>query len=217
MMRLAASLLAVLMVAAPAAAQSPKVEVTLGTVITGRASAGDVDATLIDTGGNPLTLFKTSNRITPGIGIEGAVSLRLRPRLRLEVAGSWVNADLESRVSGDFEGAPPITATSGLHQFAADASVIRQFTRRGRWDPFVRAGAGWLREMTSDRALVENGLSVNVGGGIKYWVRESQPGLFGRLALRVDVRLAARRGGITFGDAGTRLTPVFAAGIVFGR
>ncbi len=110
-----------------------------------------------------------------------------------------------------------MTARLGLHQFTVEGSLQYRFSRRGRWDPFVRAGAGWLRELTTDRTLVANGLSANLGGGIKYWVRESRPGLFGRLALRAEVRLAARHGGIAFGDAGVRLGPMFAAGLVIGR
>lgn len=203
--------------ASAALAQTPRVEVTLGGVVSGRAPAGDVNATLIDSGGNALTLFKTSNRVAMGTGVEAQVAVRIRPRLLIELGGNWVKADLETRVTSDLEEAAPMTARLGLHQFTVEGSLQYRFSRRGRWDPFVRAGAGWLRELTTDRALVANGLSANLGGGIKYWVRESRPGLFGRLALRAEVRLAARHGGIAFGDAGVRLAPMFAAGLVIGR
>ena len=202
---------------AVASAQTPRVEVTLGGVVSGRASAGDVNATLGDSGGTALTLFKTSNRVTTGTGAEAQVAVRIRPRLLIELGGTWLKTNLETRVTSDLEGAAPMTASLGLHQFTVDGSVQYRLARRGRWDPFVRGGAGWLRELTTDRALVENGLSANFGGGIKYWVRESRPGLFGRLALRAEVRLVARHGGIAFGDAGTRLAPMFAAGLVIGR
>jgi len=200
-----------------ASAQTPRVEVAIGGVVSGRASAGDVNATLIDSGGGALTLFKTSNRVTTGTGAEAQVSVRIRQRLLVELSGMWVPTHLETQVTSDLENAAPITARLGLHQFTVEGSLQYVFARRGRWDPFVRGGAGWLRELTTDRALVENGLSANLGGGIKYWVRESHPGLFGRLALRAEVRLVARRGGIAFGDAGTRLAPMFAAGLVIGR
>lgn len=203
--------------ASAASAQTPRVEVTVGAVVSGRASAGDVNATLIDSGGNPLTLFKTTNRVTTGMGAEAQVAVRIRQRLLAELSGTWVPTRLETRVASDLESAAPITARLGLHQFTVEGSLQYRFSRRGRWDPFVRGGAGWLRELTTDRALVENGLSVNLGGGIKYWVRESGPGVFGRLALRAEVRLVARHGGIAFGDAGTRLAPMFAAGLVIGR
>ena len=200
-----------------ASAQTPRVEVTLGGVVSGPASAGDVNATLIDSGGGALTLFKTSNKVAAGAGAEVQVAVRVRPRLLVELSGSWVKTNLETRVTSDLEDAAPMTARLGVHQFTVEGSLRYRFSRRGRWDPFVRGGAGWLRELTTDRALVENGLSANLGGGIKYWVRESRPGLFGRLALRAEVRLLARRGGIAFGDAGTRLAPMFAAGLVIGR
>lgn len=211
--------LLVFMVASPsvAAAQTSRVEVTLGGVVSGRASAGDANATLVDSGGSVLTLFTTSNRVTTGAGAEAQVAVRIRQRLLVELSGSWLKTNLETRVTSDLEDATPITASLGLHQFTVEGSLNYRFARRGRWDPFVRGGAGWLRELTTDRALVENGLSANFGGGIKYWVRESRPGLFGRLALRAEVRLVARHGGIAFGDAGTRLAPMFAAGLVIGR
>ena len=189
----------------------------MGGVASGAAPAGDVNATLIDSNGNALSLFKTANRIAPGIGAELHVAVRVRPRLRIELSGAWRRADLESEVTSDFEDASAITVGQGMNQFTVEGSVVYGFARRGKIDPFLRAGAGWLREITADRALVENGLSANLGGGIKYWVRESRPGLFGRLALRVEARLAVRHGGIAFGDAGVRLAPTLAAGLVIGR
>lgn len=203
--------------ASAASAQTPRVEVTLGGVVAGPASTGDVNATLIDSGGNALTLFKSSNRVTTGMGAEAQVAVRIRQRLFVELSGTWVPTHMETRVTSDLEGAAPIAARLGVHQFTVEGSLQYVFARRGRWDPFVRGGAGWLRELTTDRAVVENGFGANLGGGIKYWVRESRPGLFGRLALRAEVRLVARRGGLAFGDAGTRLAPMFAAGLVIGR
>lgn len=202
---------------AVASAQAPRVEVTLGGVVSGRGSAGDVKATLVDSGGNALTLFKTANRVTTGAGAQAQVAVRIRPRLLVELSGSWITTNLESRVTSDLENAAAVTARLGLHQFTVEGSLQYRFARRGRWDPFMRGGVGWLRELTTDRALVGNALSANLGGGMKYWVRESRPGLFGRLALCAEVRLVARHGGIAFGGAGTRFAPTFAAGLVIGR
>jgi hypothetical protein len=200
---------ACLLVTSVASAQTRKVELGLGAVASGAGSAGDVNATLIDSSGNPLVLFRTENRVAPGLGAELHLAVRVKPRVSVELSGSWLKADLESRVTSDFEDAPSMTTSQGVNQFTVDSSVVYRFARRGKVDPFLRAGAGWLREITSDRALVENGLSANLGGGIKYWM--------GRVAIRVEARLAVRHGGIAFGDAGVRLAPVIAAGLVIGR
>ncbi|NQW05653.1 MAG: hypothetical protein HQ485_16740 [Acidobacteria bacterium] len=202
----------------PASAQTtPRVEVTVGGVLAGATTAGDINATLLDSGNNPLVLFRTSNRIATGSGVEGLVSLRLRNRWLVELGGTWVKTDLESRITGDLEDVPPLTATVGLHQITVEASLVYRLARRGRWDPFTRVGGGWLRELTTGRALATNGFSGNVSGGIKYWMRESGPGLFGRLAIRAEARLQVRRGGITFGERATRVSPTFAVGLVIGR
>jgi hypothetical protein len=197
------------LVASTASAQTPKVEVTFGGVASGAGSAGDVNAILIDSSGNAMSLFRTANRVAPGVGAELHVAVRVRPQWQLELSGSWLKADLESTITSDFEDADTLTASQGLNQFTVEGSAMYRFSRRGKVDPFLRIGGGWLREITSDRALVANGLSANLGGGIKYRL--------GRVALRVEARLAVRHGGIAFGDAGTRLAPVVAAGLVIGR
>lgn len=201
----------------PAAAQTPRVEVAIVGALTGAVSAGDVKADLTDASGGTLTLFRTSNRITAGKGIEGLVSLRFREQLRIELGVGWATADFESRVSGDFEGVPDLTATQGLQQFTGEIALAYRFVNRGRWTVFARGGAGAFREITRDRALVDNGLAASLGGGTQFLIRQAPAGFFGRVALRAEARVLARRGGIEFGDVGTRLTPVFAAGLVVGR
>lgn len=201
----------------PAAAQTPRVEVALGGILTGAVSAGDVNADLTDSSGGTLTLFRTSNRVTSGQGVEGRVSLRLREKLQIEFGAGWVSADFESHISSDFEGAPDLSATQGVQQFAGEVALAYRVLSRGRWGAFVRVGVGGFREITSDRALVDNGLSGTVGGGAQFQIRQAPSGFFSRVGLRADARLLARRGGIEFGDVGTRLSPVFVAGLVIGR
>ena len=202
---------------APAAAQAPKVEVVIGGLLTGAVQAGGVDADLIDPSGGTLTLFRTSSRITPGTGLEGQVSLRLRERLRIEIGLGWVSADFESRVSSDLEGVPDLSVTKGAHQFAGEVALAYRFLSRGRWSAFARGGAGGFREITSDRALVDNGFAASLGAGAQVLIRQAASGFFGRVGLRGEARLLARRGGIEFGDGGTRLSPMFVVGVVIGR
>jgi hypothetical protein len=68
---------------------------------------------------------------------------------------------------------------------------------------------GWFRELTTDRALVDDGVAAHVGGGLKYWL--------GNIAFRADVRLVMRQGGIELGDTGLRWSPAASAGLVIAR
>jgi len=202
---------------AAAQAQSPTLEVTVGATLHGPSSAGTTRAELLDPAGNPVTLFEAKQRTTSAVGLAGAVSYRLRPRLALELSGGWSRPNFESRISDDFEGVDGSTLTLGLHRFMVELGAVRHFGRRGALEPYARIGAGWLRELTRDRALVDDGVAAHVGGGFKYWMREGRPEWLGHIALRADVRVSVRRGGIELGDAGTRWSPDVLAGLIIAR
>jgi hypothetical protein len=210
-------LIVVTLIPAALHAQTPELEFTVGATLNGPSSAGTTRAELLDSAGNSLTVFESKQRMTAAIGLAGAMSYRLRPRLALEVSGGWTRPDVESRIVDDFEGADDMTLSLGTHRFTVELSAVRHFGRRGALEPYARAGAGWLRELTRDRTLVDDGLAAHVGGGAKYWLREGRPGWLGDVALRADVRLSARRGGIAPGDAGTRWSPDVVAGLVIAR
>ena len=211
---------AVLLVAAltsPALAQSARVEVGIGGVYNGAADAGSVDATLLDPAGGSLKLFETTNRIGAGWGAEGLISTRLANRLRLELNIGWGRTDFETQVSSDFENAAPLTVTQTVNQYSGELALAYRVVQGDRFDVFVRAGGGGFREITTDRALVDNGWRASVGGGTQVRLREGSSGWLGGIALRADVRLQARGGGIAFGDSRRRLSPSVFAGLVFGQ
>lgn len=216
---LALIILCVVSVAMPVAAhgQTRTVEFAVGPVVSGASSAGVTRAQLLNSGGVPVTLFEATHRTSVGIGVEAGLLYRWRPAFAVEVSGSWTRPDLETRISDDFEGAGDASLSLGMHRFSSDVAIVRHFGRRGAAEPYVRAGGGWFRELTTDRALVDDGLAGHVGAGLKYWVREGRPGVLGHIALRADVRLIVRRGGIELGDAGTRWSPSAAAALVIAR
>jgi len=198
-------------------AQTPMLEFIVGTTLNGPSSAGTTRAELLGSGGNPVTLFESKQRTTSAIGLAGAVSYRIRARLALELSGGWTRPDLESRITDDSERVADTTLALGMHRFNVELSAVRHFGRRGSIEPHARIGAGWLRELTRDRALVDDGVAAHVGGGLNYWVREGRQGWLGDVVLRADVRLAIRRGGISLGDASTRWSPDVVAGLVIAR
>lgn len=203
--------------ATPAMAQAPRVEVGVGGVFATAVAFGTTEATLLDPSGGPLVLYRTTNRIAPGWGLEGLVSLRVRERLRVELALGWAATNFESQISGDFEGVPALSATQKVHQYSADLALTWRVMERGRYDVFVRGGGGGFREITSDRALVDNGWRAGVGAGTQIRLGQGSSGWLGRLAVRADVRVQARHGGIAFGDSGIRVSPSVFAGLVIGR
>jgi hypothetical protein len=200
----------------PAMAQSARLEVGAGGVYNGAAEAGTVDATLLDPAGGSLTLFQTTNRIASGWGAEGLISTRLSERLRLELAVGWGTTRFESEISADFESVPALSVAQKVNHYTGELAVAYRIVQRDRFDLFVRAGGGGFREITDDRALVDNGWRASVGGGAQIRLRQAS-GWLGRLALRADVRMQARGGGIAFGDAQTRVSPSVFAGLVIGR
>lgn len=200
-----------------AQAQTARLEFAVGAAVSGASSAGSTRADLLDSAGNPVTLFEATHRTSVGVGVDAGLLYRLRPRLALEFSGSWTRPDLETKIGGDFEGADDTTLSLGMHRFSAEVATVRHFNRRGAAEPYVRAGVGWFRELTTDRALVDDGLAGHVGAGFKYWVRDGQPGWLGQIALRAEGRLVMRHGGIELGDTGLRWSPAASAGLVIGR
>jgi len=198
-------------------AQIRKIEIAVGAAVSGASSAGSTRAELLGPAGNTVTLFEATHRTSVGMGVDAGLLYRLHPRLALELSGSWARPDLETTIRGDFEGADDTTISLGMHRFSTEVAIVRHFGRRGAAEPYVRAGGGWFRELTTDRALVDDGLAGHVGVGLKYWLREGQGGWLGQIALRGDVRLAVRQGGIERGDAGTRWSPAASAGLVIAR
>ena len=77
----------------------------------------------------------------------------------------------------------------------------------------VRGGAGWMREMAGWGTYAEDGAIGDLGLGVKYWWHTRARDDTGRLALRVDARLAGRAGGIVIGARTFRVAPLVAAGL----
>lgn len=201
---------------AAALAQSPGVEVTVAVLADGGASSGTTRAELLDPSGNPFVLFEASHRTTRSVGGEVGLGFRLASAWLVEVAGSWSRPSLESRIANDFEGVEEQTASMRLDRFALGVAAVRRFGD-GRATPYATAGVRWLRDLTDDRALVDDGLAAHAGAGLKYGLRTGRPGWLGHIALRAEARVTMRRGGLTVGEAGTRWSPSLLAGLVIAR
>lgn len=188
----------------------------MGLAWIGGGSFGSANANLTAPDGSAFVLFSTKNEIGPSVGPDVRLAVRLTRRLRAEVSGNWSHADLRSQISADVEGAEGVTSTLRISVFAVDGSVLWSFARQGRLEAFLRAGAGWMRELTSDKVLSADGAIASGGAGVKYWWREKDRGFLNHVGLRSELSLVSRSGGLSLGTSRRLLTPGATAGVMIG-
>jgi hypothetical protein len=121
----------------------------------------------------------------------------------VEGAFMYARSRVETRIRGDVEGAPSITASEDLSQYLIEGSAVAHLPSLafgGGGVPFVMAGAGYVRHLHERRALVDTGTSYHAGGGIKYLFSRRPRGLIRGLGLRADARVYFRQGGFDFDE-----------------
>jgi hypothetical protein len=204
--------------AAPAAAQTlaPRQEAAVTAGLVGPVSFGTRNAELTQPSGAPLVIFRTANRLAPGMALEAHLGARLTPRLMVEASGGWHRADFETRITDDIEDAEGLTLTQRSSRFTVEGALLWTLVERGRVEVFARGGGGWLRELAGGGVVVEDGAVGTVGAGVKYWWRDSPGSRIARVGLRVEGRASLRSTAITLGDRSWRVAPVVVGGIVFG-
>lgn len=204
--------------AVPAAAQStvapPRVLIDLGGTMQGGGDLGSTDATYTTPTGTPFTLFSTAQSWGGGAGVVGHLSIRVKPRVALEVSGSWTRPELRARITGDFEGAADTTATQTVSQFLAGAGVAVSFKPRGKWTPFARGAVSWMHHLSNDQTLYQDGVAADLGGGVRYVWKEMR-GHVKPYGLRADVWMNVRSGGIELAPRSRIITPGFSASLIF--
>ncbi len=173
------------------------------------ATLGTTSAELLRPDGSSLTLFRARNETGAGRGLEAHIGTAVARRFDVEMSGIWMRFDARAVISGDAESVPGVTLTETLTRFSIEGAAVWKLVDGVRVQWFVRGGAGWMRELSSDMALASDGVVVNAGGGMKYWPGATRPGQ-GRFGLRAEVRLLGRRGGIAIDDGSFRLWPVVA-------
>jgi len=205
---------ALLAVAGHASAQArhpvtvPKYELDAGGGWIGGTSYGSADANLTTGAGGTQLLFSTSSERAPGLSLESSLAVRMALHVRAEVTASWQRADLRTTTSADFEGAAPLTLTLPVSTFAVEGAALYEFHPRRQFDPFVRGGVGWSRDLTENAVLAKDGVIANVGAGVKYWWSP-------RVGLRSEVRAVIRSGGLELADSSTRVSPAVTGSVAF--
>lgn len=170
----------------------------------GGASLGDAEATLrSSTSSDPYRLFATSTELgsaAPVLDLRAAVDFT--PRFGVEAHALFGRPKLRTDVSGDVEGAPPVTAVERLDHYLIDGGIIITLDelRVRDWQPFAAAGAGYMRQLHQGLTLTESGHLFYVGGGARHSVFERPSGFVRGLGVRADVRLNILSGGVSVDD-----------------
>jgi hypothetical protein len=205
---------------AQAAPQAPvsnrRLELSVGSALTGPMGLGSQAASLTASDGSEFTLFRTENRIAPGFGVEVHLGYRLTDKLTAEASGAWNKLGFRTRVSGDAEGANDATLELSASRFSIEGSATWLLLRRNKMDVFARGGGGWMRELAEGNSLFVDGSVASAGGGVKYWLKERPSGRIRRLGLRFEGRVLARSRGLALGGRSTKIAPVFSGGLIFG-
>jgi hypothetical protein len=192
-------------------------ELTGGVVWSAGSDLGSVSADETrnsGTGTGPFVLFNTESQINAAIGLQGKFGVYLARSVSVEGGVLVTRPDLATKLSGDAESAPDLTATETLTRYVIDGSVLFHLTGAsfsgGRGVPFVQGGGGYLRDAHEKNEVIETGHEFHVGGGLHYWFGQGKH----RVGVRGDVGISVRSGGADANDK-SRTTPTVAGSIAY--
>jgi hypothetical protein len=174
-------------------------EIDIGGAWQARVPLGATSAPLTGNQSAPtVDLFDTSSEIHAFPSVEAKLAFHLTRAFAVEGGFRYARPRLETRITGDFEDAPDITAVNDFSQYAVELNGVLHLNglRFGKSVPFIFGGGGYLRELHEGREIVETGGTFQAGVGIKQLLRRSSRGLIRALGVRADARFCARRKGI---------------------
>jgi len=182
-------------------ARRGRVELSVGGGVLGGQPLGTRTANLrANLTGADFPYFQTRTRLDGAPLWTARVGVRLAGPLSLEVGGSRSRPDLRTEITDDFEQAAPATAGDGLTQWTLEGSArldVRSLSLAGgRVIPYLRVGGAHLQESGSAGGRRLGGHSLFAGLGPRIRLGSPAHGLIKELGVRLEGRLAARRGGV---------------------
>jgi hypothetical protein len=213
------ALCAVLVFSASAPAQPPeppaRLELGLGVRWIGREPLGAKTATETIGAGGASTLFSTQSELGGVAGVDGRVGVFLTRTLIAEAEASFLKPQLRIAISGDAEGAAPVTATETIEQFTIGGNLVWRLPGR-RWSPrfapFAAVGGGYLRQLHEQGTFVATGRFFHVGGGVNALLVPARRFHTNGIGIRADLRALIRRDGVSFRD-GSKASPSAGASV----
>jgi hypothetical protein len=195
---------------APARAQAPTrgtVEISGGAEVAAGYDLGRRTATLTSnagaTGGS-FDFFDADSRIETAYGLLARIGVYVTPAFAVEGGVHWLRPVNTVTITDDTEDAPTTTAEERLNQYFFEGSAVWHFAA-GRSTPFVYGGAGYLRQLHEGDALIEEGLEMHAGVGVKWWIGK-------RIGIRGEGGISVRDGSTD--DENKRRTVPTAAGSI---
>jgi hypothetical protein len=179
------------------------VEIDVGGAWQTRVPFGSISAPLTGNQGAPtVDLFDTSTAIEAFPAVEARLGVHVGSVFEIEGAFRYARPELQTRITGDFENAPDLTATEPFSQYAIELNGVIHLNalRFGDGVPFIFGGAGYLRELHNGRELVETGEQIQGGAGVKILFARSPRGFVRSVGIRADARVYARRRGVEIDD-----------------
>jgi hypothetical protein len=168
----------------------------------------------INTGSGPFALFAVDSRVARAPGAQLRAGVYLSPAISIETGLQYGRPKLSSRLSGDAEQAPDVTAVETVTRYLVDGSVLFHLTPLAfaghRGMPFFGVGGGYLRELHDQNELVETGREYHAIGGLELWFGRRSP----RFGVRADVGASMRDGGADF-RSGRRTVPTAGVSLVY--
>jgi hypothetical protein len=174
-------------------ARGSRFEVTIGGGWWSDAALGETTGAIPGNGvpeGGDFALFETTTRITSVPAAEAMVGYRLSPNVALEAGVGLGRPEIRTVVSSDVEVPDTITATDRLTQVVIDGALAVHLPRLeiARAIPFVRGGAGYVRQLHEGRQVVDTGQVLFVGAGMTYPLFTRPQGVIRGVALRGEAR-----------------------------
>ena len=165
-------------------------------------------------GAGPFVLFTATSRVKPSVGLQGRLGVFIAQSASLEAGIQFARPTLSSRLSDDAESAPDVTATETLTSLVVDGSLVLHLSglsfAGGKGVPFVRGGAGYIRELHEKNEVVETGREYHAGAGLHVWFGQGKR----RVGLRTDFGISVRNGGADIADA-TRTVPTAGVSLAY--
>jgi hypothetical protein len=207
--------------APPAAAQTARepiagrIEVAVGALRIGAASAGARDATLTAADGSRFRLFSTSSELAAASGVELRLGARVAPVLDVEIVASYAVPRLTTSVTADVETAAATTASESIGQISIGGAAVIYLPRwfGPRVVPFATAGGGYIQQLHERQTLMQRGRMFHLGGGVKVpLASRAAQNRVKQIGVRVDAGALIRTKGVTLDDR-AHVAPALAASL----
>jgi hypothetical protein len=208
-----AALLALLLTAF-ARPSSAQVLFDVGAVFVGGSSSGASAANYTAPDGSLVPQFSIDRSIRPAIGVNSHLTIHVSSRVSLEATALWARPQLRTKLGGDSDGADNATATQSIDRFELGGGASLALKQFGRWHSFARASVAWLRELSDDQSLYQDGWDAQLGGGANFQWTEKR-GRFRPYGVRTEAWLDIRHGGIPFSAKPRMFSPAFSAAMIF--